>query len=151
MANELVQECGVDIGIVHFSPTGKPYSYFHPTVDAVAHRFLNPNTELSEITRLVATRVRNKTIIINNRLEELRIREEFANKQILSLDQVKKTRKIGWWEHIKKFDADELIKFEAWLKSVDFNMKYCLKQLKNEAESSSQISLANANDASNAP
>ncbi|XP_059309998.1 agamous-like MADS-box protein AGL61 [Lycium ferocissimum] len=147
MANELVQQCDIDIGIILFSSTDKPYSFFHPTVEVVAHRFLN--LELSQTIRLVATHVRNKVIKINNLLEESETREELANKQTLQLDKVKKARKIGWWEHIEKFNGNDLIKFEAWLNAADFDMKYRLKQLENEASSSSQTSVENANDASN--
>ncbi|XP_060182897.1 agamous-like MADS-box protein AGL61 [Lycium barbarum] len=146
MASELVQQCDVDIGIVLFSSKDMPHSFFHPTVEAVAHRFLNPNKELSQTTQLVGTHVRNKVIKINNLLEEFEIREEFANKQTLHLDEARKARKIGWWEHIEKFNADDLIKFEAWLNATDFNMRYRLKQLENKVASSSQTSLENANE-----
>ena len=59
-ADELVFECDVDIGMIFFSPTGNPFSFFHPNVDAVLSRFQNPNIELSESTLLVAARNRDE-------------------------------------------------------------------------------------------
>ncbi|GMI72946.1 AGAMOUS-like 29 [Hibiscus trionum] len=40
-ANELGTLCAAQVGIVVFSPGGKPYSFGHPSVEAVAERFLN--------------------------------------------------------------------------------------------------------------
>ncbi|PON39947.1 MADS-box transcription factor [Parasponia andersonii] len=39
-ASELVTLCGGEIGLVIFSPSGKPFSYGHPSVDVVAKRLL---------------------------------------------------------------------------------------------------------------
>ncbi|KAG5611818.1 hypothetical protein H5410_023099 [Solanum commersonii] len=36
---ELTQQHDVDKGIVLSSPTNKPYSFFHPTTEAIAHQF----------------------------------------------------------------------------------------------------------------
>ncbi|KAK8978461.1 hypothetical protein V6N11_008771 [Hibiscus sabdariffa] len=40
-ANELATLCAVQVAIVVFSPGGKPYSFGHPSVEAVTERFLN--------------------------------------------------------------------------------------------------------------
>ncbi|QCD85242.1 agamous-like MADS-box protein AGL29 [Vigna unguiculata] len=39
-ANELSILCGAEVAIVVFSPGNKPYSFGHPSVDAVADKFL---------------------------------------------------------------------------------------------------------------
>lgn len=38
-ANELAILCGAELAVVVFSPGGKPFSFGHPSVDAVARRF----------------------------------------------------------------------------------------------------------------
>ncbi|KAJ3672557.1 hypothetical protein LUZ60_007278 [Juncus effusus] len=43
-ASELSTLCGAEIGIVVFSQAGKAFSFGHPSVDAVADRFLFPNS-----------------------------------------------------------------------------------------------------------
>ncbi|KAH7833587.1 hypothetical protein Vadar_007913 [Vaccinium darrowii] len=39
-ASELATLCGVELMMIVFSPTGKPYSYGHPSVDNIIDRFL---------------------------------------------------------------------------------------------------------------
>lgn len=45
--NELSIMCGTEIAVVVFSPGNKPYSYGHPSVDAVAAKYLQiePNSD----------------------------------------------------------------------------------------------------------
>ncbi|KAG5574919.1 hypothetical protein H5410_055053 [Solanum commersonii] len=135
LASELVQQHDVDIGIVLSSPTNKPYSFFHPTAEAVAQRFLNPNIELSDTTKLVVTNVRNNVNEIEYKLAEFKIREDVASKETITLDQAKEMREIGWWEDIEKLKTDELTQFEAWLNVADYIMKDRLQQLENEVAS----------------
>ncbi|CAN0912424.1 Agamous-like MADS-box protein AGL61 [Linum grandiflorum] len=40
MANELVTLVGCEMGFLVFSPTGKPFSYAHPSFDHIARRYL---------------------------------------------------------------------------------------------------------------
>ncbi|MBA0813001.1 hypothetical protein Gohar_026897, partial [Gossypium harknessii] len=40
--------CGGEIVFVIFSPTGKPYSVGHPSVQSAAKQFLNQNQPLNE-------------------------------------------------------------------------------------------------------
>ncbi|XP_030936113.1 MADS-box transcription factor 23-like [Quercus lobata] len=42
-ASELVTLCGAEVGVVVFSPAGKPFSFGHPSVESVANRFLKRN------------------------------------------------------------------------------------------------------------
>ncbi|KAK4716248.1 hypothetical protein R3W88_014586 [Solanum pinnatisectum] len=125
LTGEIVQQHDVDIEIVLSSPTNKPCSFFHPTVEALAQQFLNSNIELSDTTKFAAT----------YKLADFKIRENVASKETIILDQVKEMREIGWWEDIEKLKTDELTQFEAWLNVVDFNMKYRLKQLENKVAS----------------
>ncbi|OWM63900.1 agamous-like MADS-box protein AGL29 [Punica granatum] len=40
-ANELSTLCAAQVAILVFSPGGKPYSFGHPNVESIIHRFLN--------------------------------------------------------------------------------------------------------------
>ncbi|KAL3741530.1 hypothetical protein ACJRO7_017057 [Eucalyptus globulus] len=40
-ANELAILCAIQIAIIVFSPGGKPFSFGHPNVESIVHRFLN--------------------------------------------------------------------------------------------------------------
>ncbi|KAG4129994.1 hypothetical protein ERO13_D09G114266v2 [Gossypium hirsutum] len=48
--SELSTLCGCDILFIIFSPKGKPYSFAHPSIEAVTKRFLNPHQPLYETT-----------------------------------------------------------------------------------------------------
>ncbi|WMV59803.1 hypothetical protein MTR67_053188 [Solanum verrucosum] len=135
-ASDLVFECDVDIGMIFFSPTGNPFSFFHPNVDAVVSRFQNLNMEPSESTLLVAAHNREKVNELKSRLEELDTIEdiEIAKKQ--SYDEVIEARQKGWWESIEQLNADKVSTFEAWLETFVFNMQNRLNQLEIGASSS---------------
>ncbi|XP_055831025.1 agamous-like MADS-box protein AGL61 [Solanum dulcamara] len=135
-ASELVTEFNVDIGIIIFSPTGKPYSFFHPTVDAIVSRFQNPDIQLSDDTLLARTLAREKVDQLKNNLEEFEINEKVAIAQTNYLDQMTETKQKGWWQSIEQLNADEVSKFEAWLNIASFNLHHRLNQLENGASSS---------------
>ncbi|XP_034217574.1 agamous-like MADS-box protein AGL29 [Prunus dulcis] len=40
-ASELATLCGAEVGVVVFSPSGKPFSYANSSIDSIANRFLN--------------------------------------------------------------------------------------------------------------
>lgn len=48
-ANELSILCGTKIVIVVFSPGNKPYSFGHPSVDAIASKFLQQELDLNDV------------------------------------------------------------------------------------------------------
>nr|AIZ95393.1 MADS47 [Erycina pusilla] len=43
-ATELSILCGAEIGIVVFSPAGKPFSFGHPSLDYITRRFVGGTT-----------------------------------------------------------------------------------------------------------
>ncbi|OIT01712.1 PREDICTED: agamous-like MADS-box protein AGL62 [Nicotiana attenuata] len=136
-ASNLVSQCDADIGIVLSSPTGKPFSFFHPTTDVVIACFQNPDMQLSETDRLVAAYARNKVNHLNSRLEEFDTREDAAIAQTRFYDQMSKTRQNDWWESIEQLNVDEMTMFEAWLDNAMFNLNNHLNQLEIGASSSS--------------
>ncbi|KAA0052555.1 agamous-like MADS-box protein AGL62 [Cucumis melo var. makuwa] len=40
-ASELATLCGAEVGVVVFSPAGKPFSFAHPCIETIANKFLN--------------------------------------------------------------------------------------------------------------
>ncbi|KAH0720405.1 hypothetical protein KY285_005204 [Solanum tuberosum] len=126
-ASELVTKFDVDIGIIVFSPTGKPHSFFHPIVDAVVSRFQNPDMQLSDDTHLVMVFARNSVNLLKEKLEELDIKEKTEIARTNYFDQMTKSRQKGWWESIEQLNEDEVSKFEAWfmvqVQALEFRVK----------------------------
>ncbi|OIT19140.1 hypothetical protein A4A49_54796 [Nicotiana attenuata] len=105
-----------------------------------------PSVELSENAQVIADHARNNINQSINILKEYDKREKAAIEQMLLLDQINATRKIGWWESIDKLNEDEVATYEAWLNDTVFKLKSRLEQLENEASSSSQTPPENANN-----
>ncbi|CAA0838210.1 Agamous-like MADS-box protein AGL61 [Striga hermonthica] len=72
-ASELSKLCSIDIGLVVFSPTGKPFSFFHPTAESVFGRALSPSRRPnnSDAARLVEAHARTRVDQLNWMLERL--------------------------------------------------------------------------------
>ncbi|MBA0696361.1 hypothetical protein Goari_002916, partial [Gossypium aridum] len=51
---EISTLCGAEIVFIIFSPTGKLYSFGHPSVEIVSKQILNPNQPLNETTHAPA-------------------------------------------------------------------------------------------------
>ncbi|KAM3382851.1 agamous-like MADS-box protein AGL29 [Capsicum galapagoense] len=135
-ASELVRECDVDVGMIIFSPTGKPYSFFHPTVDAIVSCFQNPNLQLSISAQLVAAHARHRVNDLNSRLEELDTIKKDAVFQKNMYDEVMETGQKSRWESVEEPSAEELTKFEDWLNTVGSDLQNRLNQLESGASSS---------------
>lgn len=134
-ASELVGKYDVDVGITLFSPTDKPYSFFHPTVDVVVDRILNPNTQPSEDNSIAIASYRNKVKDQKVELDELDIIERGISNSTFG---TKETNMKNIWESFMKFNEDEVNELELWLNSIDFDLKNYLSQLENDASSSTQ-------------
>ncbi|KAG5614211.1 hypothetical protein H5410_014035 [Solanum commersonii] len=121
-ASELVREFDVNLGIVLSSPSGKPYSFVHPTTDVAIDRFINPTTELDLGAQLVTAEARNKVIQNNDRLNEFDAREKAAKEKIRFMDQMNEAR--------------DITKFEGIMNTAEGFLNVQLKQLEDGASSS---------------
>ncbi|KAL5560916.1 hypothetical protein UlMin_030663 [Ulmus minor] len=92
--SELCRFCGVEIGIIVFSPAGKPFAFGHPEVESIINRILTLNTSASSTTN-------NQTIDdqLSKELTSLLSCLEAEKKKGKELDRL---RKYGtsqcWWE-----------------------------------------------------
>ncbi|KAF3668054.1 hypothetical protein FXO37_09721 [Capsicum annuum] len=134
--SELVRENDVDLGIVLTSPTKaeKAYSFVHPTHNAVIDHFMNPTQEFDLGEHLVAKNSRKKVNQLNNRLNELDRREKVVKDRMTSLSEMNKTREKSRCESIDQLNADDIMKFQAWLDVGEVMLK---GQLRETSSSSS--------------
>ncbi|XP_020222045.1 agamous-like MADS-box protein AGL29 [Cajanus cajan] len=96
-ANELSILCGVEVAIVVFSPGNKPYSFGHPSVDAVAAKFLEPNDVQG-----------NGSPNINEVGDMEMLNQQLSNVEAQILEQQKKATKLG--ERLRKHEVKQLSK-----------------------------------------
>ncbi|XP_060201112.1 agamous-like MADS-box protein AGL29 [Lycium barbarum] len=142
-ASELIGDFDVDMGIIIFSPAGKPYAFFHPTDDVVVNRFLNPDMKLSENSTLVAEKTQKTVNYLEFRLHEYDMIEAAARDRKLALDKI--SVKKNWFDSIESFDAEKMAKFDVILETIIFNLEIRLEQLEKGASSSARDPPGDAN------
>ncbi|KAM7271986.1 hypothetical protein ACFE04_031200 [Oxalis oulophora] len=113
-ANELTTLCGADVGVVVFLPDGKPFSYGHPSIEAIANRYLNLNPPHNKNTHpYVETQRKIKIQEMSDELNDLEAKLEEENKKAKHLRKLKETSQgKGWWEvpikDLKKTDVEKV-------------------------------------------
>ncbi|KAH9679285.1 Agamous-like MADS-box protein AGL61 [Citrus sinensis] len=142
-ASELATLTGAEIGIVVFSPSGKPFSFGYPSLEAVANRFLGLNQEHpNDNTRLLVEAHRRVRISeLNQQHNELlrRLDEENAREKILKQNRKGKETQPHWWETpVNEINHQELLQMDA---AVDDLHKTFLAKL-NEKTAAASSSMA---------
>ncbi|KAM3306759.1 agamous-like MADS-box protein AGL28 [Capsicum chacoense] len=132
-ASELVGENDVDLGIILTLPTDKTYAFVHPTSTAAIDRFMNLKTNF--IDQIVAENSRNKVNQLNDRLNELDKRGKVAKDRLLALNEMNKNREKNRWEFIDQLNADEIMKFQAWLDIGEVMLKDQLPEASSSLQS----------------
>ncbi|KAG8391160.1 hypothetical protein BUALT_Bualt01G0158900 [Buddleja alternifolia] len=137
-ASELCTLCGVDIGIIIFSPTGNPFSFFHPSMESVIDRHRNHNQQISDFARIVDAHTRGRIENLNKRLDEMLDLKEEAKKRENQLDEVDKTREKWWWEEfaVESLDKEQVKEWRAWFENFNARVINRMKELNNEGSSS---------------
>ncbi|KAL2236875.1 MADS-box transcription factor 17-like [Sesamum indicum] len=132
-ASELSTLCGIDVGIIIFSPTDNPYSFFHPSMESVIERYRNPNQPPSNLARIVEGHTRTRIVQLNKRLDEVQDMKELIKEQEKYLDEVDKTRPQGWWEQIpvESLNAQQVQEWKAWFGNLHARVTSRIEELTN--------------------
>ncbi|KAL5787509.1 hypothetical protein ACOSP7_004458 [Xanthoceras sorbifolium] len=124
-ASELVTLAGCEVGVLVFSPSGKPYSFGHPSIEAVSNRFLGVNAPTNYNThRLVEARQQLRISELNqlhsNHLHQLDVENE-RGKMLKEMTRGKETQ--GWWEApIDKLNIEGLHKLDSLFEELNKNL-----------------------------
>ncbi|XP_062093389.1 agamous-like MADS-box protein AGL29 [Humulus lupulus] len=162
-ASELVTLCGAEVGVVIFSPSGKPFSYGHPSIDAVASHFLLRETDPQTAAMLVD--VATHPIVEAHRRVRIDELNQQYNTMCNDLDAEKETLKEfkkmtelgstprmvevtlpepaqGWWDaSIEGLSLDELKQRYRTLEELHENIS---KQVNKERMMTNDSTTANA-------
>ncbi|EEF42687.1 agamous-like MADS-box protein AGL62 isoform X1 [Ricinus communis] len=142
-ASELVTLTGAELAFLVYSPAGKPFSFAHPSMDAITNRFFgqgsadrnnNPTTHpLIEAHRLMRIEELNQQH--NELLRQLEIEKE-KGKQLKQKHKKNNERK-GWWDTpIEELNVPELLQMEAACKEIRTSLINKLKEKTNNGASS---------------
>ena len=126
--------CGAEVGVVVFSPAGKPFSFGHPLVESVANRFLKQNPpqaqEDSSTHTLEAQYWRVRINELNQQCDELLRQLEAKKEREKALQELKKARgSNGWWEvPTKELNFQQLQQMNESLKEFHKNLCTSMKE-----------------------
>ncbi|PHT49625.1 hypothetical protein CQW23_09372 [Capsicum baccatum] len=95
---------------------------------------MNPTQEFDLGEHLAAKNSRMKVNQLNNRLNELDRREKVVMDRMTSLSEMNKTQEKSRCESIDQLNADDIMKFQAWLDVREVMLK---GQLREDLSSSS--------------
>ncbi|KAK3228997.1 hypothetical protein Dsin_000878 [Dipteronia sinensis] len=124
-ASELATLCGVEIGIIVFSPANKAFSFGHPDVESIIDRFLSRNPQHdSGVNRLIEAHRNANIHELNMELTQVLNQLEVERKRGESLDKMKKAgRKQCWWESpITELGSCELEQLRMALEELKKNV-----------------------------
>ncbi|CAD5330129.1 unnamed protein product [Arabidopsis thaliana] len=143
-ASELCTLSGAEILLIVFSPGGKVFSFGHPSVQELIHRFSNPNHNSAIVhhqnnnLQLVETRPDRNIQYLNNILTEVLANQEKEKQKRMVLDLLKESREqVGNWyeKDVKDLDMNETNQLISALQDVK-------KKLVREMSQYSQVNVS---------
>ncbi|KAJ8768646.1 hypothetical protein K2173_023550 [Erythroxylum novogranatense] len=144
-ASELVTLTGGEIAFGVLSPTGKPFTFAHPSIDVVANRLLGGNENQDEAMEAILEAYRQMQV--NELTQEL-------NQAMEHLDLMKQNFKElgemvshgytkGWWSVItNELDYEKLEPVTAAFWKVDQELEKTLKERADGASSSNPCNIS---------
>ncbi|KAL6516502.1 hypothetical protein OROGR_019807 [Orobanche gracilis] len=136
-ASELSNLCNVDVGLVIYSPTGKPYSFFHPTVESVIGRSVrtpNQRSNNDDGSRLIEAYTRTRVSQLNKMLGKLFEHLEAEKGQEKELEVLKNEGGCSYGrdfrnEPLDDFSKEQVEKLIGWLENLQAEL---ISHLKNK-------------------
>ncbi|WCJ25716.1 Agamous-like MADS-box protein AGL61 [Euphorbia peplus] len=117
-ASELVTLTNCQIGFVVYSPAGRPFTFAHPSVEAIVNRFLGrqgePNDEANQ-----SIGIEELTKQHNMLLQQLDAEKDKANTLKQKMVGVEK----GWWDTpVEEQNLQQLQEMEANLRNIQMEL-----------------------------
>ncbi|ESR34573.1 hypothetical protein CICLE_v10006530mg [Citrus x clementina] len=129
-ASELVTLTGSEIAILVFSQSGKPFSFGHPSIEAVANRFMGLNQPVNDNTH---------PLVEAHRQLLRQLDEEKEREKVLKQMRRGKETQPRWWETpVNELNHQELLQMDA---TIDNLHKTFLARL-NEKTAAASSSMA---------
>ncbi|XWS19816.1 hypothetical protein CRYUN_Cryun31cG0048900 [Craigia yunnanensis] len=139
-ASELTTLCGAEIGLIVFSPAGKPFSFGHPSIESVANRFLNQNPSPNNTHPLLEAHRNVRTNQLSQQLNEVLSQLDAEKERAKVLYQQTSGKEThGWWEApIDQLNQKELHELYSSFEELR-NKLYSMKNEKSVGATSSLL------------
>ncbi|XP_057803749.1 agamous-like MADS-box protein AGL29 [Salvia miltiorrhiza] len=143
-ASELSTLCGADVGVIVFSPTDNPFSFFSPTMDSVLDRYLHPDRPTRHSARAIDSHARARIDALNKRLDDLLDQKLRLKDYQRRLDEADQARQKAWWEEtaVDGLDKEQVRQWTAWFGNFKARVEDKVARLRNGGSSSSAAAAA---------
>ncbi|XWS15951.1 hypothetical protein CRYUN_Cryun34aG0045600 [Craigia yunnanensis] len=124
-ADELATLCAAQVAIVVFSPGGKPFSFGHSSVEAVAQRFLNQDAKTKvSMPGQVESQQKSEVEKLSQQLNDLLKQLQAEKKRGEMLDKaIKASRKHKYEKPINELNLHELLEMKQSMEELRQNLK----------------------------
>ncbi|XP_004294548.1 PREDICTED: agamous-like MADS-box protein AGL62 [Fragaria vesca subsp. vesca] len=139
-AHEIATLCGAEVGIVVFSPGGKPFSFGHPNVDSVADRFLNREEDEDNTDDRGVRRSGKVVERLNQQVDDLVKKVEAEKKKGEVIHKALVKAKTKWGLPVQDMSQSELVKEKQSLEELRESV---MARVTDMEASSSLLLLAN--------
>ncbi|KAL7115650.1 hypothetical protein ACP275_04G195300 [Erythranthe tilingii] len=143
-ASDVSAQCNADVAVVVYSPTGKPFSFFHPTMESVVSRIENPNPKTSDSSRLFEAYTRTRVMQLNQMIEKLggELQAEMEREKKLEDETKKESGTTSFWGGeeevaVEKVDEEQVKNVTDLLENLKARLRVREDELKRGASSSS--------------
>ncbi|KAL6991404.1 hypothetical protein U1Q18_009516 [Sarracenia purpurea var. burkii] len=150
-ASELCILCGTELAILIFSPSGKPFSFAHPSIEVIAKRFLKFNPESNDecmTSEIVDFCLQNRINELNERLNELSDEIEAEKERGRKLTQMARARrnKPLCDKNIDELSDDDAQILKDWLLKLQVRINNRFEELVCDGTYATHSSTASTND-----
>lgn len=119
-ASELCTLCGVELGLVIFSSSGKPFAFAHPNFQAVVDRLRNPDIQRpigGTGDPIEDARLKARIETLNQQLMQLRVQKEIEEERAKYLAELaaKRQTKLLTNTNIDELSPEDAQKLKVWL------------------------------------
>ncbi|KAF8015109.1 hypothetical protein BT93_H0798 [Corymbia citriodora subsp. variegata] len=124
-ASELAILCDAKVGVVIFSPKGRPYSFAHPSIESIANQFLNQNPSQNGGANTLIEFHRLRVNELNQQHKKLvdQVEADRARGELLKIMTEGHSGK-GWWEApTKELNLEELKQMKAQMVELKQNLQ----------------------------
>lgn len=118
-ASELSTLCEADVGVFIFSPTGKPFSFFHPSMEAVLAGFGSDDVVQDDASRLLEACSRTRVLQLNQMIHRVGVKLDEEEEREKQLDDAMRENEEKWWEEpVENLGKEEVEDLIALLKNM---------------------------------
>ena len=138
-ATELSTLCSAEVGIVIFSPNGKPFSLGHPCVETITNKLLSENhTPCDANQNLLEAYRRVKLTELHQNYKEACKQMKTAKEQEKQIKKKCMVRSKGWWEEpVTELDMDGVRRRADLIQRLHKNVQLQINKIQAMASSSS--------------